>query len=125
MVVVEEIMRIFIGTIVFIVVATGFAVWWNLTLGVPLANSDKFVRTCQLESQDAQKARIENDLTDIANNKVEVSKTTERGIKGALKEQSDQNASDIYNALDAAHCSRSQIVKDLPELERFFQEYPR
>lgn len=110
--------------VLLIVGSTGFAVWYNYTLAVPLANSERHAMTCNMQYLATQKTRISNDLDAISNNNAEIASTQDQTLVSQLKAQEKQNARDIYNALDASQCSRSQIVKDMPELQDFFVQFP-
>lgn len=107
-----------------VVVGTGFAVWYNYKLAVPLENSQRHVTTCSMQYLTTQKARISNDLGAISNNNVEIAATQDQGLKTQLEAQENTNADDIYNALDASQCSHAQIIQDMPELQRFFSQFP-
>jgi hypothetical protein len=107
-----------------IVGGTGFAVWYNYHLAVPLENSQRHATTCSMQYLTTQKARISNDLSAISNNNVEIASTQDQNLKTQLKAQEKTNADDIYNALDASQCSRSQIIQDMPELQSFFTQFP-
>lgn len=107
-----------------IVGGAGFTVWYNYNLAVPVSNSERHVATCSMQYLVTQKARIENDLSAISNNNVEIAATQDVHMALALKAQEKQNADDIYNALDASQCSRPQIIQDMPELQSFFQQFP-
>ena len=110
--------------VLFIVGSTGFAVWYNYNLAVPLSNSERHVATCSMQYLATQKGRISNDLDAISNNNVEIASTQDPTLKTQLQAQAKQNARDIYSALDASQCSRPEIVKDMPELQNFFASYP-
>lgn len=113
--------------VLLIVGGAGFTVWYNYHLAIPVKNSERYVQTCNIQYLTTQKARIENDLTAISNNNVEIASTQDQNVqnlKVQLKAQEKQNADDIYNALDASQCSRPQIVKDMPELQSFFTQFP-
>lgn len=110
--------------VLFIVGSIGFAVWYNYHLAVPLANSERYVQTCNIQYLTTQKAKIEDNLNAIANNEAEISNTSDIHVATALKAQEQQNARNIYNALDASQCSRAQIIQDMPELQKFFSDFP-
>jgi hypothetical protein len=110
--------------VLFTIGSTGFAVWYNYHLAVPLANSERHVTTCSMQYLTSNKARISSDLDAISNNNVEIALTQDQTLKTQLKAQEKQNARDIYNALDASQCSRPEIVKDMPELQDFFVHFP-
>lgn len=102
----------------------GFTVWYNYHLAVPVQDSERYVQTCNVQYLTTQKAKIENDLSAIANNNVEMTHTSDQNVKTRLQAQETQNANDIYNALDASQCSRQQIIQDMPELQNFFRDFP-
>ena len=108
-----------------IIGGAGFTVWYNYHIAVPVQNSERYVQTCNQQYLVTQKARIENDLSAIANNNVEIARTDDQNLKTQLQAQQTQNANDIYNALNASQCSRSQIIQDMPELQSFFRDFPR
>ena len=110
--------------VLFIVGSTGFAVWCNYHLAVPLANSERHVMTCNVQYLTTQKAKISNNLDAISNNNVEMASTQDQTLIAQLKAQEKQSVRDIYNALDASQCSRPEIIRDMPELQDFFAEYP-
>jgi len=110
--------------VLFIVGGTGFAVWYNYHLAVPLENSERHVMTCSVQYLNTQKVRIENDLSAIRNNNVEIAATQDQNLKTQLQAQEQGNADDIYNALDTSQCSRPQIITDMPELQSFFSQFP-
>lgn len=103
----------------------GFTVWYNTHLAVPVANSERYVQTCNQSYLVTQKTKIESNLSAIANNEVEIARTDDAHVATALKAQETQNANEIYNALDASQCSRTQIIQDMPELQKFFSDFPR
>lgn len=103
----------------------GFTVWYNYHLAVPVQNSERYVQTCNQSYLVTQKAKIEGNLSAIANNEVEIARTDDVHVATALKAQETQNANEIYNALDASQCSRTQIIQDMPELQKFFSDFPR
>jgi hypothetical protein len=107
-----------------IVGSIGFTVYYNYNLAVPLANSERHVATCSMQYLVTQKAKISNDLDAISNSNVEIASTQDQTLITQLKAQEKQNARDIYNALDASQCSRPEIVKDMPELQDFFSQFP-
>lgn len=110
--------------VLFVVGGVGFAVWYNYHLAVPLANSERYVQTCNRSYLETQKARIENNLGAISNTNLEMADANYASLKPQLQAQEKQNANDIYNALDASQCSRQQILKDMPELQGFFVQFP-
>lgn len=110
--------------VLLLVGGTGFAVWYNYHLAVPLENSQRHVTTCSIQYLTTQKARISNDLDAISNNNVAIASTQDQNLKTQLQAQEKQNADDVYNALDASQCSRSQIIQDMPELQSFFTQFP-
>lgn len=110
--------------VLFIVGGAGFTVWYNTHLAVPLANSERYVQTCNQSYLVTQKTKIENDLDAISNNNVEIARVQDQTLKTQLQAQEQQNANEIYNALDASQCSRAQIIKDMPELQSFFSQFP-
>lgn len=110
--------------VLLIVGGAGFTVWYNYHIAVPVANSERYVQTCNQSYLTSQKARIENDLSAISNNDIGIASTSSEGLKLGLKMQQKTNADDIYNALDSSQCSRSQIIADMPELQSFFSQYP-
>src|SRR5437764_10877665 len=87
--------------VLLVVGGTGFTVWYNYHLAVPLENSQRHVTTCSQQYLVTQKSRIENDLNAISNNNVEIAKTSDQNVKKALQDQEKTNADDIYNALNA------------------------
>jgi preprotein translocase subunit SecF len=107
-----------------IVGGAGFTVWYNYHLAVPIENSNRYVATCSMQYLTTQKTRIENDLSAISNNNVEIVATQDQNLKTQLQAQEKQNADDIYNALDASQCSHQQIIQDMPELQSFFSQFP-
>jgi len=107
-----------------VVGGAGFAVWYNDNLAIPLQNSERNVMTCNVQYLTTQKAKIGNDLDAISNNNVEIASTQDETLKTQLQAQEKQNARDIYNALDASQCSRPEILKDMPELQDFFNQFP-
>src|SRR5437879_3267289 len=90
--------------VLFVVGGTGFTIWYNYNLAVPLENSQRHVMTCSTQYLVTQKARIENDLSAISNNNVEIAAAQDQNLKTQLQAQEKQNADDIYNALDASQC---------------------
>lgn len=110
--------------VLFIVGGAGFTVWYNTHLAVPVENSQRYVTTCSMQYLTTQKARIENDLSAIANSNVEIARVQDQTLKTQLQAQEKANADDIYNALDASQCSRPEIIKDMPELQNFFNQFP-
>ena len=80
--------------------------------------------TCNTQYLTTQKAKIGNDLDAISNNNVEIASTQDQTLITQLNSQKKQNARDIYNALDASQCSRPEIIKDMPELQDFFSQFP-
>jgi len=106
------------------IAGTAFAIWWNYNLAVPLENSNRHVATCSMQYLVTQKSRISNDLDAISNTNSEIADPNYASAKIQLHAQEKQNARDIYNALDASQCSRPQILKDMPELQDFFQQFP-
>jgi hypothetical protein len=111
-------------TALLIIGGAGFTVWYNYNLAVPVQNSERYATTCNMQYLTTQKAKIGNDLDAISNNNVEIASTQDETLKMQLEAQKKQNARDIYNALDASQCSHSQIVKDMPELQDFFNQFP-
>jgi hypothetical protein len=107
-----------------IVGGTGFAIWSNYNLAVPLQNSERYAQTCNTQYLTTQKSRIANDLSAISSNNVEIARTQDQNLKTQLKAQEKTNADDIYNSLDASQCTHPQIVKDMPELQDFFSQFP-
>jgi hypothetical protein len=110
--------------VLLVVGGTAFTIWYNYHLAVPLANSERHVMTCNMQYLTTQKAKISNDLDAISNNDVEIASTQDQTLISQLKAQEKQNARDIYNALDASQCSRPEIIKDMPELQDFFVQFP-
>lgn len=102
----------------------GLTVWYNTHLAAPVANSERYVQTCNQSYLVSHEARIENDLSAIANNNVEIARVQDQNLKTQLQAQQTQNSNDIYNALDASQCSRAQIIQDMPELQSFFSQFP-
>lgn len=102
----------------------GFTVWYNYHLAVPVQNSERYVQTCNQSYLVTQKTKIESNLSAIANNEVEIARTDDAHVATALKAQETQNANEIYSALDASQCSRTQIIQDMPELQKFFEDFP-
>ena|SRR5882762_7105348 len=101
-----------------------FTIWWNYHVEVPLQNSQRYVQTCNVQYLVTQKARIENDLIAISNTNLEIADPNYASMKPQLQAQEKTNADDIYNALHASQCSRSQIIQDMPELQSFFNQFP-
>lgn len=110
--------------VLLVVGSAGFAVYYNYHIAVPVANSERYVQTCNRSYLEGQKAKIENNLSAIANNNVEIARTDDQNLKSQLQAQQTQNANEIYNALDASQCSRAQIIQDMPELQSFFSQFP-
>lgn len=108
-----------------VVGGAGFTVWYNYHLAVPVSNSERYVQTCNQSYLVTQKTRIENDLSAISNNNVEIARVDNQNLKTQLQAQETQNANDVYNALDASQCSRQQIIQDMPELQSFFRDFSR
>ena len=110
--------------VLLIIGGAGFTIWYNYTLAVPLVNSERHVMTCNVQYLTTQQAKISNALDAISNNDAEIASTQNQTLITQLKAQEKQNARDIYNALDASQCSRPEIIKDMPELQDFFAEFP-
>lgn len=108
-----------------VVGGAGFTVWYNYHLAVPVQNSERYVQTCNQSYLVTQKAKIEGNLSAIANNEVEIARTDDAHVATALKAQETQNANEIYNALDVSQCSRPEIIQDMPGLQKFFSDFPR
>src|SRR5580765_3814153 len=126
-----EVLGISIGYLTWILIAallviggTMFTIWYNDNLAIPLQNSERHVMTCNVQYLTTQKAKIGNNLDAISNNNVEIASTQDETLKTQLQAQEKQNARDIYNALDASQCSRPEILKDMPELQDFFNQFP-
>jgi hypothetical protein len=116
---------LWMALVVLIVIGgAGFTVWYNTHLAVPVANSERYAQTCNRSYLEGQKAKIENNLSAIANNNVEIARAQDQNLKTQLQAQQTQNANEIYNALDASQCSRPQIIQDMPELQSFFRDFP-
>lgn len=114
-----------IGLVIVLVLGSvAFTVWYNYNLAIPLENSERHVVECSRSYMVSQEARISNDLDAISRNTVAIDATSSEGLKEGLRFQQKTNADDIYNALDAAHCSRSQIIQEMPELSSFFSQFP-
>lgn len=111
--------------VLFIVGGAGFTVWYNTHLAVPVENSQRYVTTCSMQYLTTQKARIENDLSAIANSNVEIARVQDQTLKTQLQAQEKANADDVYNALDVSQCSRPEIIQDMPGLQKFFSDFPR
>lgn len=109
---------------VFVIGVIGFAVWSNYHLAVPLANSERYVQTCNTQYLTTQKAKIEGYLDAISNNNLEIADPNYASMKPQLQAQNQQSARGIYNALNASQCSHPQIVKDMPELQSFYSQFP-
>lgn len=107
-----------------VVGGAGFTVWYNYNLAVPVSNSERHVATCSMQYSVTQKTRIENDLSAISNANLQIADPSYASLKPQLQAQEKQNADDIYSALDASQCSRAQIVKDMPELQGFYAQFP-
>lgn len=121
----RTILIIIVLGVALIIGGTIFEILYNNTLAIPVQNSERNVQTCSQQYLVTQKTHIENELEAIASNKREASQTNDKATLEALKEQNQASADAIYNALDSSQCSRSQIIKDMPELQGFFDQYSR
>ncbi len=113
-----------IGLLALCALGSAFAtIWWNTHIQTQVESSKRVVQTCQLQYFDSQKTAINDNLTAINNLDREIVDPAYKDQVAILQAQQLGDARSVYLILDKAHCNRSDIVADMPELQAFFERW--